>query len=333
MIDAYINKVLTYLPSKQRNDLADELRSLIEDACGDDRSPDNIKRVLADLGSPRDLAFEYSEQKELIGPRYFARYKQLLYLVAAISLPLIFVLTFKTEYSHHFHTTASVDASYTIYTSILIALFASLKALISGALILFAFVTVIFIIMEKTQSDIDLFAFDIDSLDTKPKIKSERSFMIEGILSIIGVIIATFFLLNIDSIPVEVVHGNVLTLTDLYINPVVFNQLLPFGLLVLGISFIGAIIRLILKKDSVTVHLLSIISAGSWIAFFTYALQMKKLLLIDSWAQLNHWTFLRDVFSPLTLSPQIGILSLLILISLIELVINIYKLLKFVMSK
>lgn len=91
LIEVYIQEVTRRLPEKNREDIALELRSTIEDMLPDDYSEENVKEVLETLGNPANLASGYRDlPMYLIGPRYFDVYitllKMILPIAASISL-------------------------------------------------------------------------------------------------------------------------------------------------------------------------------------------------------------------------------------------------------
>ncbi|RIW28943.1 hypothetical protein D3H55_20475 [Bacillus salacetis] len=98
LIEVYIQEVTRRLPEKSRADIALELRSTIEDALPEDYSEQDVKEVLAKLGSPAALANGYRDQPmHLIGPRYFDVYVSLLKMILPIAA-VIAVISMAAEY-------------------------------------------------------------------------------------------------------------------------------------------------------------------------------------------------------------------------------------------
>lgn len=86
LIEIYIHEVTRRLPEKNREDIALELRSTIEDMLPDDYNEDAVKAVLEKLGNPVTLASRYRDQPmHLIGPRYFDVYIGLLKMILPIA--------------------------------------------------------------------------------------------------------------------------------------------------------------------------------------------------------------------------------------------------------
>ena len=103
MIERYIYAVTQKLPHAQREDIAKELRSLIEDML-EERvfkrkvTKQDIEEVLLELGSPKRLAEKYRETKKyLIGPELYDSYVTVLKIVLiSVALGLGVSFTVKT---------------------------------------------------------------------------------------------------------------------------------------------------------------------------------------------------------------------------------------------
>ncbi len=79
LIDIYIQEVTRRLPERNREDIALELRSTIEDMLPDDYTEQDVKDALTKLGDPASLARDYRGWPQyLIGPRYFEGYMTIL---------------------------------------------------------------------------------------------------------------------------------------------------------------------------------------------------------------------------------------------------------------
>ena len=90
LAERYIYAVTKRLPYKQRDDVAQELRGLIDDMlterCGEVTPTEkDLRVVLTELGSPQELYAKYDEnaQKCLIGQPYFATYQFVMKVVLA----------------------------------------------------------------------------------------------------------------------------------------------------------------------------------------------------------------------------------------------------------
>ena len=222
----------------------------------------------------------------------------------------------------------SLDSIVTLTTNIIIALMTSLTSVLTGALSLFAIVTIIFVIFEKTQSDIELFEFDYDTLTKPVSNKHEGSYLVEGIITIIGVILAFFILLNPQDIVLGSINGHRLTLIGSLFNEAAFNKLMPFGIILLLVSFVIGIVKLIQRKESKTIYLLDILSSTLFLGFIIFAINIPNLFNSIFW---------NDVFTSMGLLPLLNewgnmpiiiTFAVIIIVSIIDIASNIYKLLK-----
>lgn len=90
LIDRYVYAVTQKLPQEQREDIAEELRGLIEDMLEEKVGTDNIsnndvEEVLIELGNPRKLADKYRGVKRyLIGPEIFDKYLLVLKIILIV---------------------------------------------------------------------------------------------------------------------------------------------------------------------------------------------------------------------------------------------------------
>ncbi len=86
LIEIYIQEVTRRLPEKNREDIALELRSTIEDMLPDDYVEKDVKKALEKLGNPASLASGYRDQPmHLIGPRYYDLYISLFKMILPIA--------------------------------------------------------------------------------------------------------------------------------------------------------------------------------------------------------------------------------------------------------
>ncbi|SDJ80080.1 HAAS signaling domain-containing protein [Sediminibacillus albus] len=101
MIDRYVYAVTQRLPQSQRQDIAQELRSLIEDMLEEKTGEkqygqEEVEQVLLELGNPAKLADQYREPKRyLIGPQLFHPYISIMKIVltvAAVAMGVVFIL-------------------------------------------------------------------------------------------------------------------------------------------------------------------------------------------------------------------------------------------------
>jgi hypothetical protein len=93
--ERYAYAVTRLLPQSQRKEVADELRTTIEDMAADRAKKGNptkadIEAVLQELGDPTILAHKYkTTQRYLIGPKWYDTYFELLKTLLSIVPPIV----------------------------------------------------------------------------------------------------------------------------------------------------------------------------------------------------------------------------------------------------
>jgi len=143
-IDRYVYAVVHRLPQNQRSDIEKELRGLIEDMLDEragtgEKEDDRIAAVLKELGHPDELAAKYrGHDRFLIGPGMFDTYVTVLKVVGAsivLGMTVAFVIGLAVDPSAPARQLLDYAANL-------------LAGLISG----FAWVTIIFALMERFGS-------------------------------------------------------------------------------------------------------------------------------------------------------------------------------------
>ncbi|MDX8345374.1 HAAS signaling domain-containing protein [Rossellomorea sp. YZS02] len=93
LVELYIQEVMRRLPEKNREDIALELKSSIEDMLPEDYTENDVREVLVSLGDPAVLASNYQDRPmHLIGPRYYDLYISLLKIILPISAAITFIV-------------------------------------------------------------------------------------------------------------------------------------------------------------------------------------------------------------------------------------------------
>lgn len=174
----YITATVAKLPTSARDDVRVELTGSIADAIeartdqGESRAAAE-RAVLTDLGNPSVLAAEYSERPlHLIGPRYYLAWWQLLKTLLLI-VPLVVTLGVAT---------AEVIGSSPLGEVI----GASLAAGITSALHVFFWVTLVFVVLERTRTGTGM-SWDVDQLPAEPETGAGRSDVIAS--AIVGILV------------------------------------------------------------------------------------------------------------------------------------------------
>ena len=179
LIDRYVFAVTENLPEKIRKDVADELRSNIEDMLSENPSPKDVRDVLEKMGNPRKLADEYKTTKNyLIGPALYDSYFSLLKLVIGIAVSVILAITL-LEWVFQ---SPQVSGLVTLITDLIIT---AVDAAFQAAV----WVTLIFAIMERAgvsegQMPFSKKSWSLDDLPSGPVPQSKKISRIETAVSL-----------------------------------------------------------------------------------------------------------------------------------------------------
>ncbi|MEN2768965.1 HAAS signaling domain-containing protein [Ornithinibacillus xuwenensis] len=245
MIDRYIYAVMQKLPSSQREDIAVELRGLIEDMLeersnGEAYTAEAIEEVLKELGSPREMAQKYRGTKRyLISPELFDSYVIVLKIVL-ISMTLSLIAVFAIE-------------SIINPVDILDRFIELIVSLVTATPQAFGWVTLVFALVDysggfKTE-DLKL---DKGWSPSKlqpiphPKKQIKRS---EPIVAIVFyVLLMVLFAFSSNFFGVYRFDDGELIRVVPFLNEVSFPQYLPFVLLLLAIFIVKECLKLISAK-------------------------------------------------------------------------------------
>lgn len=143
LIQIYVNEVVKYLPRQLREEVKRELTSQIMDMVevseGDEEA---IQSILEKMGSPKDLADRYlNQEKSLIGPRYYDTYVMIVRIVM-FALALAFSVIFAMKLIFSQEMTGWTILEYPL-------------SLFNAAIMGFAYVTIIFALIERNQVKIN----------------------------------------------------------------------------------------------------------------------------------------------------------------------------------
>ncbi|RRN72901.1 hypothetical protein EI200_06945 [Peribacillus simplex] len=250
LIELYIQEVTRRLPEKNREDIALELQSTIEDMLPVDYTEQDVKAALLKLGDPVTLASRYRDRPmHLIGPRYFDVYicllKMILPIAAVISLiGLVGDNPFR-------------DMGNTAMDAILIIIGKGITGIISTGIQVFFWLTLSFAILErvdtsKDQSPLtkDLKPWTPENLKDITNISKKKAVpMIEIFASLLGLSVFTALYFNAANLlgVYEKRNGSLIFVTPSF-NQEVLNS---YWLLVSCVVIIGvllAIYKLFLRR-------------------------------------------------------------------------------------
>ncbi|MFD6442258.1 hypothetical protein ACFWDG_21260, partial [Peribacillus sp. NPDC060186] len=149
LIELYIQEVTRRLPEKSREDIALELHSTIEDMLPDDFSEQDVKAVLLKLGDPVTLASGYRDRPmHLIGPRYFDVYISLLKMILPIAAVISLIALIGDNVFGDIGDKTVIEVIITIIGK-------GIAGIISTAIQVFFWLTLLFAILERTDTSKD----------------------------------------------------------------------------------------------------------------------------------------------------------------------------------
>ncbi|MCM3109817.1 hypothetical protein [Lederbergia lenta] len=149
LIEVYIQEVTGRLPEKNREDIALELRSIIEDMLPDDYNEEDVNVILEKLGNPAALASGYRDQPmHLIGPRYFDVYASLLKMI----LPIAATISLISVIAEYF---IGYPAEETVINVFLDIIGFGIWKIIEVGIHTFFWLTLVFAIIERTDKGKD----------------------------------------------------------------------------------------------------------------------------------------------------------------------------------
>lgn len=100
LLEKYIYAIGMHLPYKNRQDIKEELKSLlldqIETEYGTEPTAAQIEKVITEFGSPREVANRYTENRYVIGMGYYDLYFMIMKIIAG-ALTIAFVVVFAVE--------------------------------------------------------------------------------------------------------------------------------------------------------------------------------------------------------------------------------------------
>jgi hypothetical protein len=183
MKERYIYAVVSKLPAKQRDDISNEIRMLIDDMIDRMDSYDEeskLEKVLIELGDPNKLADKYRDNtRYLIGPKYFNTY---LYVLKIVFITVIISSSISAIIGMLQDNFLKLITGYISFTT-------------SAVVYAFAIVTIIFAIFEYTNVDLSSKKWGLKDL---PPVPNKKATISRG-ETIFGIIFATAFLVLVCS--------------------------------------------------------------------------------------------------------------------------------------
>ncbi len=208
VIDRYVYAVVCKLPEKERKEVEEEIKGLIDDIINSYEEnltyEEKVYKALKELGDPEILADNYrGEKRYLIGPKYFDRY---IYVLKIVFLAVLLGITVATVVGQIFNRPTNVAEGVRLVTVYISSLF---SGVIQGAV----WVTGIFAIIEYKGVDVEgngkwKKPWDPLSLPEVPN----KKIRIKPSESIIGIVVTTIFFIVAYFMPQHL--GAYITIND-----------------------------------------------------------------------------------------------------------------------
>jgi hypothetical protein len=267
LIDRYVYQVVKHLPQEQRADIEKELRGLIEDmlsARTDDPTTEDVEAVLKELGEPFELAAKYRGSRfHLIGPEYYGMYWLVLKIVIA-------AVAFGMALAQIIGNIASPPES--IWTAV--GLF--FATVFSGLVQAFAWVTIVFALMERFARE-KLWKKGEWNPSDLPPVPVQQA-VIKKSEPIAGIIFSILWLILMTTAPYLIgayiaAPGEVVSVQSFHSIVPVFNlnvlaHLMPLVVIIICLGIVKEVLRLAEGRYTVRLAIATtVISAASLILF------------------------------------------------------------------
>lgn len=239
MIDRYVYDVTRRLPKAQREDIDKELRGLIEDML-EERTPEATKQdleaVLTELGRPSKLAAKYRGSKRfLIGPELFDMYFLVLKIVlAATAFGLTLALVIGLVASPPQNVWLAIGEFF--------------ASILSGVVQSFAYVTLVFAIIERFAKGKDKWKDEWKPIDL-PEIPKSNTRISYGD-PIAGIVFIVIVLMIINLTPESIgiyTFSEPITVTPIF-NLDVFRSMIILIDIILCLGIVKEAFKLISGK-------------------------------------------------------------------------------------
>ncbi|WP_455920692.1 HAAS signaling domain-containing protein [Priestia megaterium] len=251
LIEVYIHEVTRRLPEKNREDIALELHSTIEDMLPDDYSEEDVKECLQKMGNPAILASGYRDHPmHLIGPLYYDVYVTLLKMILPIAA-VISLISMIADYFIGYHGEEAV-----INVVLDIVGFAISK-IIEVSIQVFFWLTIGFAILERINKGKDEQSLtpsskkwtpdDLKNISYIPKKKSISKFEVFGNLIWTAIWATLYFYAN-HLVGVYRDSGNGLEFVTPSLNQEVLMGYWPVVVILIGFEIALSLYKLIKGK-------------------------------------------------------------------------------------
>lgn len=260
LIEKYLYDVVRRLPEKQREDIEQELRSLIEDMIearmeenGENRE-ECVREVLNELGNPAKLARSYrGENAYLIGGEYYDSYCFVLKLVLVCAGVGILI-------SALISSIVQIVQAQMPMEKIWLENIASIGNIPMVLIQIFGIITLIYAVMERKR--VKMASVETAwTLEKLPEIPYKKAVISRGDSVVELVFNVLFFVLFLFA---PQLFGAWVEVEDTMVAVPIFNlgiwgQLLPLFLICIAAGFVDALIKLIIGKYCYTVMTVNLV--------------------------------------------------------------------------
>lgn len=309
LIKRYIYAVTKHLPESKRQDVGQELESLIEETLaersqGGQATDTDTKAVLMELGRPAELATKYDPHAKdaLIGQPHFSVYLRVLKIVLlAVTLGM---------------TIASLLEGITGFEGNVFQFFASVLGNIWQSLLgAFAWVTIIFAILYQKDVKLDFAAEDLDDLPEVPE-KRQLIKLSDVIASFIFTILFLILFVVVPQVNIPFIWQNS-GLTSIF-NPDVLINLRWLFIAAAAAAVLNQSVRFLTRRHTLPVFLTTLLEAILQVALLLTWFSTPNALnpaFVEIMNDFASFMFLPANWTPLQWLP--AVLSLMPLLLLI----------------
>ncbi len=261
LVERYLYDVTRRLPEKQKKDIEEELRTLIEDMVAEyedngKAEEENIKTVLEELGDPAMLALKYRDgSNHLIGGVYYPLYCLVLKIVlicVGISVVLSSVIGFFVTANG-----SDVDVLFTSLQNGVINFATIIDALLSA----FGSATLVFFLMERKQVSVKdvVPEWSISKLPPVPT-KKARIPRSDSILGVVFGLLCVCILIFAPELAGAWVRNNATgeVVAISVFNIPMWSRILPLIVITFGCSIVDDFVKLVVGCYNKTVMYVSI---------------------------------------------------------------------------
>jgi hypothetical protein len=251
LIEVYIGEVTRRLPEKNREDIALELRSAIEDMLPEEYTEAEVKEVLADMGNPAVLASNYSERPmHLIGPKYYDIYISLIKMILPIAATIA-LISLVAEYVF------SPTEGRAVMDIVLTIMGEGIWRIIEVGMQVFFWLTLTIVIIERADKGKDPAPLttelkkwtpdDLEKITYIPKKRSISKYEVFGSLLWTAIWATVYFYAN-KLLGIYENNGDGLVFVTPSMNQEVLNAYWPAVIVIIGFEIALALYKLLKKQ-------------------------------------------------------------------------------------